>query len=406
MSRRVIVVGGGASGLTAAAAAAEQGAAVTLLERLPRVGKKILLTGNGRCNLGNADPGFSHYHGTLPQAQPILSQFDTGAFFRSIGLYTRTDAEGRMYPMSNTAASVLDALRFAAERAGVQTVCEMQVTGLKQHGSAWQVVCGEQLFSADAVILAAGGSAAPNCGTDGNLLPLLRKMGYTVHAPRPALCPVPTDPAAVKPLKGMRVRANASAVLEGKTLRTESGEVQFTESALSGICIFNLSRLAAMHGSRMHISLDLLPEHSAAETEALLRALRTLRGGLPAGDLLTGLLPKRVAEALLRQNGLRISEPADRLPQDAFRKLCGTLHDFCFPVTGTAAFSQAQVTAGGVAGQCVTKELESRLHKGLYFCGELLDLDGDCGGFNLMWSWASGRRAGMAAGHARNAGNG
>lgn len=397
MSRSVIVVGGGASGLAAAIAAAEHGARVTLLERLTRVGKKLLLTGNGRCNLGNEDGSCSHYHGTLPQAQQILAQFDTKAYFRRFGLYTRTDGEGRIYPLSNTAASVLDALRFAAAQRGVQTICEQQVTGLLPRGEKWQIMCGDTRFSADAVILAAGGAAAPNCGTDGNLLPVLRKMGYTVHSPQPALCPVPTETARVRALKGLRVRAAVSAVAEGHVLRTESGEVQFTEHALSGICIFNLSRMAAVYGNRMVLSLNLLPDFAPDEIEALLCELMSQRGDLPAGDLLTGLLPKRIAETVIRQCGGNCNAPAQELSADVREKLCKLLRDWRFPVTGTASFAQAQVTAGGIDGLCVTQKLESRLHRGLYFCGELLDVDGDCGGFNLTWSWASGETAGKSA---------
>ena len=397
MNRSVIVAGGGASGLAAAITAAEQGAYVMLLERLPRVGKKILLTGNGRCNLGNTDTGYAHYHGTLPQAKQILAGFDAVRWFRRFGLLTRTDAEGRIYPMSGTAASVLDALRFAAEQRGVRMLCEKQVTAVTPKGTRWQVTAGGETFTADAVIFAAGGSAAPNCGTDGNLLPLLRRMGYTVTEPRPALCPVLTDPAAVRALKGLRVRADVSALREGRVLKTESGEVQFTEQALSGICVFNLSRLAAMYGSSMTLSLDLLPSVPADETASLLEELLRLRGDLPGSELLTGLFPKRIGEMLLRQSGGSCQAPASEITADTKKKLILLLHDLCFPVKGTASFAQAQVTAGGIAGQCVTKTLESKLHPGIWFCGELLDLDGDCGGYNLTWCWASGVTAGTHA---------
>ncbi|MBP0967812.1 MAG: aminoacetone oxidase family FAD-binding enzyme [Oscillospiraceae bacterium] len=390
MSGRVIVVGGGAAGLSAAIAAAEQGHAVTVLERMPRVGKKLLLTGNGRCNLGHDGFDFSHYHGSVKQAERILAAFDTRAYFRRFGLYTRTDSEGRIYPMSGTAASVLDALRFAAEQRGVQTLCEKQVTGLTPKNGKWTVFCGEERFSADDVVLAAGGAAAPNCGTDGSLYPVLRKMGYTVILPKPALCPVPTDPSRVRALKGLRVRAEAKAVCGDHILKQEAGEVQFADGALSGICIFNLSRLTAAYGSRAEISLDLLPDIPVHETAALLDGLCSLRGHLPAGDLLTGLLPKRIAECCIKQSGGSCAEPALSLSADTREKLAVLLRDWRFPVTGTAKFAQAQVTAGGVAGECVTDTLESRLHRGLYFCGELLDLDGDCGGYNLTWCWAGG----------------
>lgn len=395
--RRVIVIGGGASGLAAAVSAAENGAAVTVLERLPRVGKKILLTGNGRCNLGHVPAEAEHFHGTLPFAKQIIAQFDTAAYFRKFGLFTRTDSEGRMYPASGTAASVLDALRFAAERSGVQMLCERKVTDLRQKNGKWQVLCGQEIFTADAVIIAAGGSAAPACGTDGSLFPVLRRMGYTVTEPRPALCPVPTDPALVKAMKGMRVRAAASAVSNGRILKTENGEVQFTENALSGICIFNLSRITAVSRSKTEIVLDLLPEYDSAAVSEMLGSLLAIRGALPASDLLTGLLPKRVAETLLKQAGVKLPEPASAITPQQREKAAEMLKGWHFPVTGTAGFAQAQVTAGGIAGQCISRTLESKLHAGLFICGEAADLDGDCGGYNLTWAWASGVLAGAEA---------
>ena len=404
MSRRILVIGGGASGLAAAIAAAEQGASVTVLERLPRVGRKILLTGNGRCNLGNEHLEARHFHGTYPHAFAIMQRFDTKRFFREMGLYTRTDAEGRMYPASGTAASVLDALRFRAEQLGVQMLCDRQVTGLRQAGRKWHVFCGDTQFSADAVIAAAGGSAAPNCGTDGSLFPILRQLGLTVIQPRPALCPIPTDPVSVKPLKGIRVRAAASAIVDGKCVRTEHGEVQFTESALSGICMFNLSRIAAMHGKHTEIALDLLPDYSDAECAEILRELVRQRGTLPAGDLLSGLLPKRIGEVWVKTAFGTAHAAAGELlhAEPAQRHLLEMLRGRRFPVNGTASFAQAQVTAGGAAGQCLTKSLEAKGLPGLFLCGEAVDTDGDCGGYNLTWCWASGTYVGKQAANQNN----
>lgn len=398
--KQVCVVGGGAAGLSAAIAAAEAGAQVTLLERLPRVGKKILLTGNGRCNLGHAGFDWSHYHGTVPQAKEILQKFHAESYFSRLGICVRTDSEGRQYPLSGTAASVLDALRFAAARAGVQTICDTKVTALLPQKNGWRIVAGEQKFDADAVILASGGSAAPACGTDGSLLAMLREMGYQVKPPKPALCPIPTDPQRVRALKGIRVRAAVSAKYRGDTLKTEVGELQFTENALSGICVFNLSRLAAMRGTALTIAVDLLPGFTEAESTQLLENLCAVRGELPFGDFLSGVLPKRVGEQVAKQCfGTASAAAGDILRDHAQRaKLLRLLRSWEFPVTEQAAFSQAQVTAGGVAGQCVTKTLESKLHAGLYFCGELLDIDGDCGGYNLAWAWASGETAGRTAG--------
>ncbi|MDD5946876.1 MAG: aminoacetone oxidase family FAD-binding enzyme [Oscillospiraceae bacterium] len=397
--KRILIVGGGASGLAAAITAAQQGAKVTVLERLPRVGKKILATGNGRCNLGHTGCDFSKYHGTVPQAKSILQRFDTQAFFASLGILTRTDAEGRMYPAANAASSVLDSLRLACARYNVTEICDTKLTALKQKGDTWVALCGEKAYTADAVILAAGGAAAPNCGTDGNLLPMLQAMGHAVTHPLPALCPIPTDPALVRSLKGMRVQASASLLLQDTVCKTEIGEVQFTENALSGICIFNLSRLAAIHGNRARIALDLLPHHSMEEADALIQQWITLRAEDDAESLLIGLLPKRVSAVCIRQAMKKNQGTVKSIFPDtmARKTLLQLLKCWVFPVTGTATFAQAQVTAGGVSGQSITGTLESRLAKNLYLCGELLDIDGDCGGYNLDWAWASGCCAGKAA---------
>ncbi len=401
--KHIAVIGGGASGLSAAIAAAECGAQVTVLERLPRVGKKILLTGNGRCNLGTRDYApeqfAARFHGSFPAARNLLAEFDADAYFRRFGLLTRTDSAGRMYPYSNTAASVLDALRFAAEQRGVEFRCGMQVTDLRRKGDVWQIICGNTSVSADAVIAAAGGSAAPACGTDGNLLPVLQKLGHSIVPALPALCPVPTDAARVKPLAGMRVQAAVTAMLHGKALKTERGEVQFTAGALSGICVFNLSRLAAIHGSDMELSLDLLPDLDAAQAADYLRMLMQQRGRLAGNELLTGVLPRRVGETLLKQICGKISGEAHTLLRAGadIQRLCTLLKDWRFPVAGTAAFTQAQVTAGGVSGRSLRNDLSSRIVPELYFCGELIDIDGDCGGYNLMWAWCSGDFAGRRA---------
>lgn len=388
--RRVVIIGGGASGLAAAITAARGGAAVTVLERLDRVGKKILLTGSGRCNLCNASLSPEHYHGTVPTGR-ILSGFDGARYFRGLGVPVRTDSEGRMYPHSNTAASVLDALRFAAASAGVEFRCGVQVTGIRPEKHGFTVLCGDEKFRADAVICAAGGSAAPSCGTDGNLLPILQKLGHTVIKPVPALCPIPTDPNRVRPMKGMRVRAGVTAITGERAVKTEIGELQFTENTLSGICVFNLARIAALQ-KNVTLSVNLMPDFSSQEVHSMVELLLKQRGNLPAADLLTGILPKRTAETLLRGIYGNINADARDLIRDP-AKLEHTLTDWRFPVTGTANFAQAQVTAGGIGGQSVRKNLESRTVPGLFFCGELLDADGDCGGYNLAWAWASGTEA-------------
>lgn len=404
MKRSIYIIGGGASGLSAAIAAARAGAAVTILERQARVGKKILLSGNGRCNLGHTGHEFSHYHGTLPQLSRILQHFDTEAFFLQLGLYVRADSEGRMYPFSNMAASVLDALRMEVQKLKITVRTDMMVTDLlPQKNGSWKILTQENhSLTADAVIVAAGGSAAPSCGTDGNLLPVLERLGHRIVKPRPALCPIPSDAARLRALKGMRVRAAVSLLADGTVCAAETGEVQFTENALSGICVFNLSRFSASSKKQMALSLDVLPEAWRSAEDggmAELERLVQIRGEMPCGELLSGLLPKRVSEVCVKEAvGTVSAKTADIFSHNKNRMLLfNLLHDWRFPVTGTAKFAQAQVTAGGVSGQSITQTLSSNVQQNLYFCGEVLDADGDCGGYNLDWAWASGAWAGRHA---------
>jgi len=396
--KKMIVVGGGASGLAAAIAAAENGASVCILERLPRVGKKLLLTGNGKCNLSNITLSGDRYHGSVRYAH-ILHSFDAEQYFRNLGLFLRTDSEGRQYPMSMTAASVLDALRIRAEALNVRVFCEVQVTGLSRTKKGWCVHAAEEEFHADAVIFAAGGSAAPNLGTDGSLLPVLAQYGHQIIKPRPAICSVHSDAERLRPLRGVRVRAEVSAVRGGNVLKAERGEVQFNDDALSGICVMNLARLASLYGKRLTLRLNLLPEIPPQTLPEIIALLIAQRGLLPASELLTGLLPKRVGERIIKETFGHLTTPAAALipDTDAAQRLCAALTAWEFPVLGTAGFDKAQVTAGGIAGECVSDTLESKAAPGLYFCGEILDLDGDCGGYNLAWAWASGTWAGRHA---------
>jgi len=396
--KKVIVVGGGASGLAAAIAAAENGASVCVLERLQRVGKKLLLTGNGKCNLSNITCSGDRYHGSVRYAH-ILRDFDAERYFRDMGVLLRTDAEGRQYPMSMTAASVLDALRIKAETLNVRVFCEVRVTGISRMGTRWCVHAEESEFHADAVIFAAGGSAAPNLGTDGSLLPVLAHLGHKIIKPRPAICAIESDAERLRPLKGIRVRAEVSAVRSGNILKTERGEVQFNENALSGICIMNLGRLASLYGRRLTLRLNLVPEIPPETLPDVLDLLLAQRGLLAASELLTGLLPKRIGERIVKETFGHLTTPAGELipDRDAVGRLCTALTEWEFPVLGTAGFDKAQVTAGGIAGESVSDTLESKVTPGIYFCGEILDLDGDCGGYNLAWAWASGICAGHAA---------
>ena len=386
----IAIIGGGASGLAAALAAARCGAAVLLLEKLPRVGKKILATGNGRCNLGNLSADMAHYGGSVGVAS-VLEQFaGEESFFRSLGLWVRADEEGRLYPQSNQATAVLDALRLTCVKLGVEEVCNFCVDEITPvpGGFVLRSTSGKTVH-ARRVILATGGLAGSQYGSAGEGLKLAQDLGHQVSACHPALTPVPVDQKLVRPLKGLRVHARVTALRDGKILRTETGQVQFSEGTLSGICVFNLSAYCPDM-----LELDLLPD--CDDVPALLAEICSARADFALEDMLTGLLPKRIGQVLLKAcTDLPQTAQASALTPADLTKLARFLKAWQFPAGFPDNWEVAQVTAGGVTE--VSPDLESTVLPGLYFAGEILDVHGDCGGFNLRFAWASGLRAGEAA---------
>ena len=372
----IAIVGAGASGLAAGITAGRTGARVVLLERLPRVGKKILATGNGRCNLGNRRALDHPYH-NKEFAAPALEKFGgCEAFFDSLGLAVQEDGEGRLYPRSNMAASVLDALRFGAERAGCELRCDYPVASIEPMRDGFLL---NKDIHARRVIIAAGGCAAPAQGSDGLGLVLLRSLGHSIVEPRPALVQIKSDSPLLPMLKGLRVHSKIKIERDQKVLREAEGEILFAQDGLSGIAAMEVSR-EAQKGSMA--VLDLLPEYSVDELAGLLSKWRAACPGYADVQLLAGLMPRRVAEAVVK-NAVDLAHACKRFP---------------FEVTGTRGFEHAQVTAGGAeVSQFEPGTMQSRIMPGLYACGEALDVDGGCGGFNLHWAWASGILAGQSA---------
>lgn len=390
----IAIVGGGASGLAAAVEAARRGASVTVLERLDRVGKKLLLTGNGRCNLGNEGAAADLYQGDKVLTGTVFAAFgDARAFFASLGLLCRADEAGRLYPASNAASSVLDALRLECARLGVTTLCGFRATALRREGGGFLLAAedGRQLRAAR-VILAFGGKAAPKLGTDGSAFSLLSPFGLRPTALSPALCPLKCAAPELRALKGLRAAARVRAFRGERFLGESRGEVQFAEGALSGICVFDL---AALQPDRLE--LDLLPELSREEVEASLLGALTLRSAAPLEEGLTGLFHKRLGQVLLKKaTALPLTSPCSALGGSERRKLAALAKALPFPVAG-GDWDKAQVTRGGVPSGELTEELELKKLPGVYLCGEAADVSGPCGGFNLHWAWASGRQAGAAA---------
>ena len=404
----VIVIGGGAAGLSAALSASRQGASAAVLEASSRVGRKILASGNGRCNLANT--GEMNYPGGGALARQVLGKCppeEVLAFFRSLGLVTAEEEGGRVYPGCGQAAAVLDVLRGEIARRGVPVLCDTPALRLEIAQTGLRVHTKTEVFSARAVICACGGMAGGKLGHDGGAYRLLTGLGHTLVSPRPALSPLIAEKDAVKGLSGLRLPAiltlcrKASGKPQPLT-RPSQGEALFTDYGVSGVCAMELARRAGQEKNETGAwpvlymdfapMLGLCPRHygwaeadadpfrHVKAAEALLEARRHM---LPEEELLRGLTPRILADRL---RGLRV--PA----------LARQLTAFPVPLIGVRGFAYAQVTAGGVAcAEFAGETLMSRLVPGLYAAGEMLDVDGACGGFNLQFAFASGLIAGASA---------
>ena len=396
----VIVIGGGAAGMLAALTAAEEAERrVLLLERQQRVGRKLLATGNGRCNLTNTGAGPANYHGENPDfAVPALTAFPPQAaldFFRGLGLMTVEEYGGRVYPLSNAANSVVDVLRFALEARGVEVKTACPARELKREKQGFSVVTDEGCLHADKLIVACGGAAGAKLGGVSDGYELLKALGHKRTALYPALVQLLTAPEYPRALKGVRADC-ALRLLAGEELLAQSdGELQFTETGVSGPAAFDLSRAASVGGKGLTLSADFFRDYTEEAILELLRARREHLPALPAAEMLTGMLHNRLGKMLVKYAGLSAGTPLSALSGNALKTLARACKDFRLELRGTEGFDSAQVTAGGVKTSGFNPEtLESWFVPGLFACGELLDIDGDCGGFNLQWAWASGRKAG------------
>ena len=399
---RVLVIGGGAAGMMAALTAAENGHAVTLLERQGRVGRKLMATGNGRCNLTNHHVSPAHYHGETPDfCRHALAAFDVGStllYFAGLGLLTTAEDSGRVYPFSNMAGSVLDVLRFALENRGVDLHTACPVTGIRKKGELFFVRAesGEE-FTADRVILAAGGAAGGKVGGVMDGYQLAKGLGHHRTALYPSLVQIRTDPTYPRALKGVKAEAGVTIRRGGEVLAKNRGEVLFTEYGVSGPAIFDISRSVATGGEGLTVTLDLLPDWEQREVLdwLRLRQRRDSAGNREAGTLLTGALHSRLGQMVCKAAGFT-NQSAASLSDGDLRRIAARVKDFALPITGVCGFDQAQVTAGGLrCDEFDPRTMESRLVPGFYACGEVLDIDGDCGGYNLQWAWSSGRMAGQ-----------
>ena len=402
---KVAVIGGGASGMCAAIelmnnVTDKTDVEVTVLEKMTRVGKKLLVTGNGRCNITNMNSALSGYRGDTDFAKTALSRFTPESnieFFNSLGLYTRTEEDGRVYPLSNQASSVLDALRFECERLGVKFVCDYRAVHIKEAVTAFSrkiVVNNRDRF--DYVIVASGGKAAKIHGTDGDSYDLLKMLGHTVTPIAPALVSLNCSDFT-KSLKGIRSVCGVELIIDEKPEYKNFGEVQFTDYGLSGIPIMQLSRFVSMSPSdNIQIYLDLTPDFSKEKLHEYLISRREKDTGL-CENMLSGIINKQLCITVMKECNIAVNRRVNTLNDGEINALCEILKCWKINVKNSRSFEYAQATAGGV--KCCEfnpETMESRLVDGIYCCGEALDVDGDCGGYNLQWAWSSGRTAGRS----------
>ena len=387
--RQVVITGAGASGMMAAIMAARNGAAVTVLEQNEKPGKKICATGNGKCNFSNLVMPEDAYRGTHPEfVKDAFAQFsvkDTVEFFKELGIFP-LDRNGYLYPRSNQAQSVVDVLCMEASHLGVKIKTNEQVAAIEtaKNGKKFQVLTKGWHYEADALILANGSKASSISGSDGSGYELAKKMGHRIIPVYPALTALKCKDPAFKTWAGVRTEGKVSLFINGKFHKSERGELQLTEYGISGIPVFQISTYAirAVHeGEKAELRVDFLPELTEEETRELLHARKKACPYKNEKELLVGLFPEKLSKVLTSQ-----------------KHLLSAIKEFPLEVQDGMSFSQAQVCSGGVdTSQVNTHTMESKLCRNLYFAGELLDIDGTCGGYNLQWAWSSGAAAGIHA---------
>lgn len=402
---KIAVIGGGASGMMAAITAAKNGADVTIYERNERVGKKILATGNGKCNYSNIymEPAF--FYGTNQnKAWEIIQQFDqnaVSAFFENAGMLSK-EKNGGLYPLSGQASTVLDILRGQLLAHGVRIKTEQLVKELlpDSQSGCIQVITKSGKTVYDKVILSCGGAAAPKTGSDGNGYLLAKKLGHHIVPTVPALVQLKCAENYMKSISGVRTDAKLTLMIDGKEKTSESGELQFTDYGISGIVVFQLSRIAAYalnEKKKIEMYINCLADFDDASYQVFVtERKKKLKKAETVEDFFSGMLNKKLMLLFIKLAGLKPTESygrADKKKIDTVFSLCR-----CFPVTicATNSFENAQVTAGGVSLMDLTNTLESKKVKNVYFTGEIVDVDGLCGGYNLQWAWSSGYVAGSA----------
>lgn len=402
--KHVIIIGGGASGMMAALSAAEEGAEVSILEQKDRVGKKILSTGNGRCNFTNTHQEPFCYRSENPFFPwGIIEQFtaqQTVSFFLNMGVYSK-NRDGYLYPNSDQASAVLDVLRMELKRLNVRVLTDTRCAAILPQKRGFLLKTNQGNKRADAVVLAAGSKAAPSTGSDGSGYTLAKQLGHRMIPVLPALVQLRCAENFYKSIAGIRVQGKVSIYADACCIAEERGEIQLTNYGISGIPVFQVSRYASQalyQKQSVKAVLNFMPEFTEKLMIDFLRIRSKNHPEKAMEEFFIGLFHKKLGELWIRLSQIDRKKYAGELTEEELRQLAGLILHFETTVTATNSFEQAQVCCGGIDTEEVNpKTLESLLVPDLYFAGEILDVDGLCGGYNLQWAWSSGYVAGKQA---------
>lgn len=402
--RKVGIIGAGASGMMAAITAAGQGADVTLIERGERVGKKLLMTGNGKCNLGNTSLDIDKYYGGnrewISQCLKSFNTDETILFFQGLGLLLKSK-NGYLYPASEQASVVLDVLRNELKLLGVTLITDCKINKIVKDKDSGKLVVsdGDRTLTFDRVILACGSKAAPKTGSDGSGYKLAKQLGHTIVPTVPALVQLKCSEDYLKAVSGVRAEGRIQVVRDGSCVAEEFGEIQFTDYGISGIPVFQVSRVVnyiLQEQKSVEVIINLMPDYDEASFHKLIAGRRLLQTDRTVEEFFTGMLNKKLMTLFIKLAGLKTNIPVAESDIEAVEQVYKLCRQWKLRVTGSNSYENAQVCAGGVDTTEVSDKMESKLVPGVYFAGEILDVDGKCGGYNLQWAWCSGYLAGMA----------
>lgn len=395
-STHLAIIGGGASGLSAAIEAlrTKPDTFITIFDRMPKMGKKILATGNGRCNFSNEDLSPAHFYGNSEFLKNVLTSpySDDEGFFREMGMLSYHE-DGRIYPRSQQASTVREALVNAATAPNVRFIYDTTIDSIEKKKDTF-IIDGNHY---DAVIVCGGGCASPSQGSNGSCYALAKMLGHTITLLYPALCGLTTSDKAINLLKGVRCECKAYLYCDGTLKGEEDGEVQFTDKGISGIPVMNLSHLC--RGFRaITLSLDLCHDISSDELKTYLSDAIRKAPNKETEEILNGILNSKLSYAVMSRAGITAHTPAGKLKSADIQAISSIMKSFEIAINGTRGFDNAQVTCGGInTDEINPKTMMSRLSDGIFFAGEILDIHGDCGGYNLHLAFTTGRIAGVSA---------